>query len=500
MPYYYGTIGDDYVYGSDWDDVIYGGPTTDPTGGAGRDTLYGFYGNDILYGGESADQLHGGNGNDQLYGGSGSDTYHFSGSFGQDFVSDWGDSNRIVFSDLYSWQMTFEYDGDDLFITRTGWGDRVAIEDYRYYGENYTVQFLDGIWTNGPTNGNDSLIGGWGDDTIDALAGNDSVSGWYGNDTLYGGAGSDRLNGDDGDDWLIGGTGSDTLDGGAGSDWANYWRDGGTSAVRVDLAQGRATRGSETDTLYNIENVGGTDYNDTIYGNNLANQLRGGGGNDSVYGQGGNDVLTGGLGRDLLDGGTGTDGVSYEAGASGVRVDLAAGTGGDGDRLVSIENARGTAFADDIRGSAAANELVGLAGNDTLMGAAGNDTIYGGAGNDRIVGQAGFDRMYGEAGRDVFDIDPGDGGIGPGRRDVIADFQHGADRIDLASFDAVASRAGNQAFAFIGMRDFTAAGQLRYSFDGTNTIVQGSTDADSQPELELLLPGRVTLAAGDFVL
>jgi serralysin len=503
MAYYYGSVGDDTINGSYWDDYIYGGSSNDPYNGTGRDTLYGFSGNDTLYGGASADRLDGGAGNDTLNGGSGNDEYYFSGSFGQDLISEYGDSNKIIFSDLNITDVTFEYDEDDLFITRNGSSDRVAISDYRYYNGYYTIQFKDGIWTNGPTNGNDSLIGGWGGDRIDALAGNDSVSGGYGNDTLTGNAGSDRLYGEEGDDWLVGGLGNDTLDGGSGADWANYWRDGGTSGINVDLGLGRATRGAETDTLYGIENVGGTDYNDTIKGNSLANYLTGGSGNDSIYGMDGEDLLAGGNGNDILDGGTGNDTVTYEVSGALVKLDLALGTGTRGtevDRLYSVENGRGSSFGDEIRGSAGANELNGLAGNDLLFGGAGNDTLYGGVGNDRLTGDAGFDRMHGEAGRDVFDINQGDTGVGPGHRDIIADFQRGADKIDLASLDARSGNAGDQAFAFIGAKGFTAAGQLRYLYDGTSTIVQGDVNGDKVVDFEIQLTGKLALTAADFVL
>ncbi|MEK0083377.1 calcium-binding protein [Benzoatithermus flavus] len=503
MPYYYGTVGDDVINGSDWDDYIYGGPNGYYWDGPGRDTLYGNGGNDYLYGGESADKLYGGAGNDYLNGYTGNDEYYFSGSFGQDTIEDYYGSNKVVFTDLDISDVSFEYDGDDLFIMKNGSSDRVAIRDYHDYSGYYTIQFADGIWTNGPTNGNDTLIGTWGDDRIDALAGNDSVSGGWGNDTLTGNTGNDRLYGEGGDDWLIGGPGNDVLDGGVGSDWANYWRDGGTGGVTVDLALGRATRGGETDTLYSIENVGGTDYNDTIKGNSLANYLTGGNGNDSIYGVDGNDLLAGGNGNDLLDGGTGSDTVTYEVSGAAVKIDLGLAKGMRGsevDRFVGIENAKGSSFADEIRGSSGANELNGLGGNDTLYGGAGNDVLYGGTGNDRIIGQTGYDRMYGEAGKDVFDINPGDTGIGPGHRDIIVDFQRGSDKIDLASFDANASRAGDQAFTFIGTNGFTAAGQLHYLYDGSNTIVQASTDADSQPELEIQLTGRIALTAADFVL
>lgn len=51
----------------------------------------------------------------------------------------------------------------------------------------------------------------------------------------------------------------------------------------------------------------------------------------------------------------------------------------------TIENARGTAYADMILGNSVANLLEGGEGNDTLDGGLGNDTINGGGGSDIIV-------------------------------------------------------------------------------------------------------------------
>ena len=68
--------------------------------------------------------------------------------------------------------------------------------------------------------GNDTLNGGNGNDTLIGNAGNDVLSGGNGNDTLNGGAGADTMLGGRGDDLLIWnpGDGSDRLDGGSGFD------------------------------------------------------------------------------------------------------------------------------------------------------------------------------------------------------------------------------------------------------------------------------------------
>jgi Ca2+-binding RTX toxin-like protein len=139
-------------------------------------------------------------------------------------------------------------------------------------------------------------------------------------------------------------------------------------------------------------------------------------------------------------------------------------------------------------------------GRDLLFGRAGNDRLRGRAGDDNIDGGWGVDVMGGGTGRDLFDLNEGDSGVGKGHRDIVTDFARGEDRLDLASIDADARRPGDQGFTFIGTKPFAAdaTGQLRFLFDGRNTVVQGSTDADRAPEFELELAGRVALAAADF--
>ena len=58
--------------------------------------------------------------------------------------------------------------------------------------------------------------------------------------------------------------------------------------------------------------------NDTLHGNDLANSLQGGAGNDTLYGEAGNDALDGGTGADTMRGGTGAD--SYVVDNTGDKV------------------------------------------------------------------------------------------------------------------------------------------------------------------------------------
>ena len=61
------------------------------------------------------------------------------------------------------------------------------------------------------------------------------------------------------------------------------------------------TGDAKGDTYVSIENLSGSNFNDTLYGSNGANAISGGNGNDILIGYGGNDTLTGGAGADRFD-------------------------------------------------------------------------------------------------------------------------------------------------------------------------------------------------------
>ncbi|WP_373467070.1 DUF5801 repeats-in-toxin domain-containing protein [Metapseudomonas otitidis] len=144
---------------------------------------------------------------------------------------------------------------------------------------------------------------------VDGLAGGHTLNGNGGNDVLLGNDGDDTLNGGSGNDLLVGGSGNDNLDGGSGTDTAGY--QDATAGVNVSLGISgqQNTGGAGLDTLVNIENLTGSNFNDTLTGNSGANVLSGLAGNDTLIGAGGNDTLTGGDGADTfkwLLGDTGT--------------------------------------------------------------------------------------------------------------------------------------------------------------------------------------------------
>ena len=235
------------------------------------------------------------------------------------------------------------------------------------------------------------VIGGGGFDTI--------MGGLLG-DRLLGGSGNDYLHGYEGSDELIGGVGNDYIRGGEGIDTVVY--DHMTESVRVDLRKTwKQNTGDGWDKLIEVENVVSGSGFDSLFGNDMDNELVANAGNDYVFGAAGNDTLIGGSGNDVLFGGSGVDTVIYDLDTQ-VRVNLAKtwkqNTGDGWDKIVDVENVVSGSGFDSLFGNGLDNELIANAGNDYLYGAAGDDRLFGGAGNDFILGGTGIDTA-------VFDVE-----------------------------------------------------------------------------------------------
>jgi len=190
------------------------------------------------------------------------------------------------------------------------------------------------------------ITGTGGDDLI--LAGNQ-------NDTINGGDGDDVILGQGGNDKIIASDGDDVIDGGAGVDLLDF--SSTTSDVTVDLLTSHTANVDEIidndHLVYNIEDITTGSGKDIVAGNGDGNIIRTNGGNDSVVGNGGNDFIDGGAGADTIDGGVGDD---------------------------------------DILGDTGNDSLFGSFGRDSLIGGDGDDTIDGGTDNDILVGGKGVDK------------------------------------------------------------------------------------------------------------
>lgn len=433
----YGDWGNDTIAGAGGDDLLNGGAGNDTLiGGGGSNTLNGSDGLDLAdysdkstamtidltpatlvggapgdsitltFGGEhdiltSIEGIRTGSGNDTIYGtagintldgGSGSDKIY--GNAGDDFII-----NTDATADTF-----YGGDGNDTL----SFDDRsqTIIVDLGRNAEIY-----------GGTLSGGSISGGTVRDVLDSIenviggTGNDTIVGSAETNILDGGEGDDRLYGGDGDDTLRGGAGDDTLYGGAGSDTATF--DDSEFGMEIDLVAGTAsyeyarfdgedeendeyfivkfdlgylenydeddyTILSDTNNLYGIESVIGTEFDDTITGSTAANRLEGGGGFDTLKGGDGNDTLAGGHDDDTLYGEAGDDTVYGDSGKDTI-------FGGSG--------------ADTLYGGTDSDVIEGGDAVDVIRGGAGDDTLRGGVGSDSIDGGTGFDvATYSDAG------------------------------------------------------------------------------------------------------
>lgn len=230
--------------------------------------------------------------------------------------------------------------GNTRTITINGGGgnDTVSVEGLLFTPAVQTVNL------NGDA-GDDQLTGSLLSDRMFGGAGNDILSGENGSDLLDGGADNDTLIGGAGDDQMAGGAGNDEYFFGSfagslldpqiinlGTDGIIEAAGGGIDTlnfsalafkVSVDLsirtnqtvsrdAQSRSHLALALREPDQFENVIGTDFDDVLLGNALANLLRGGAGNDLLRGRDGNDDLNGDDGDDILCGEGGTD--SFDGG------------------------------------------------------------------------------------------------------------------------------------------------------------------------------------------
>lgn len=230
-------------------------------------------------------------------------------------------------------------------------------------------------------------------DLIEGLEGDDTLFGRLGDDTLIGGAGADWLDGEGDNDTLDGGPGGDRLNGGPGRDVASFASLG--AAVSADLGTGVALSSGERDTLFDIEGLIGTAFNDTLVGNGGDNWLDGGRGADVLRGAGGGDTYGVDDPGDVVD--EAVEGLGLDLVRSSIDYALPASI----ENLVLVGDApvsgRGNAGPNRIEGNAAANRLDGGSGDDTLLGGAGDDVLVGGAGRNWVDGGAGFDRLVTDA-------------------------------------------------------------------------------------------------------
>jgi Ca2+-binding RTX toxin-like protein len=394
-----GNSGDDYLVNSDQSNTGNGGNDLIISSFAsGQASMTGDDGNDYLQLAYTTDAFviaGGGAGNDRIVGGGGNDAL-------------WGHED----SDFLEGGDPFRVSGNDRL---EGGGGTDGLYGY---------------------DGGDILNGGDGDDTrvpITITVYIDHTVTFYGG--LYGGDGADVLYGEGGNDWLDGGAGYDKLYGGTGND--TFLVDDYNEQVFENASEGYdvvialksylLTAGQEVE---EVHAVAGTDPL-TIYGNQLAQILRGNDGDNTIGTGGGADTAYGGAGKDLfygsgaatLYGGVGDDRyIVYDASAVALEsageghdtlysyVSYILAEGAEIEELGTSDpvgtgaiNLTGNRLAQSVVGNDGSNVLSdgGAGGTDFLYGRSGDDTFlvynsadtvleYGGQGTDRVMAGVSF--------------------------------------------------------------------------------------------------------------
>ncbi|HEV2747592.1 MAG TPA: calcium-binding protein [Allosphingosinicella sp.] len=403
LPALVGTAEDDRIHGHGGNDFL--------VGMGGDDRLFGGTGHDVLIGGGGVEDP----GDDHMVGGEGNDLLR--AGLGDDFVNGGGGIDRATF---------FVNPGLNPGITS---GVTVSLMiNGKAQDTGYGLKKLVGI------------------EHLSGTAFTDHLTGDQGDNWLFGGSGGDdSYFGLGGDDLITVAAGDEYVDGGSGNDSVSLWGNGavaGPVTVSLELQDGWQATGAGSLYLTSIENLSGTESDDSLTGDRRGNVLAGWAGSDTLVGGRGNDTLL-----------------------------------GDGEITMSGDEPAGGTIVILQKGSD------DPAGDDVLTGGRGADALSGGAGADTFVYTGILDSRV-------------------GRPDRIRDFDGAeGDRIDLAAIDADRGSAGDQAFSFIGTAGFSgAAGELRAEDADDGMHLFGDVNGDAIADFEILVRGDEPIVAADLVL
>ena len=463
LPYYgdnrslieraYGGSGDDSIKGNSAQNFLYGGDGDDTlVGSAGRDTLAGRNDNDLIRSDGDGGLYYGDAGNDLMFSGLGGET--MDGGLGYDVI------NHTAFNGNYEFNM--------------------ASGETNFGGESF-VNFEQAIMGNG----NDEVTGNASDNVIFGREGNDTLVGGAGRDSLYGGNDSDEIRSDgdggfydggSGNDCMFSGLGGETMDGGSGIDIIDHTAYNGN--YEFDMASGETNFANESFVNFEYAIMGngndevtgnasnnyifGDEGNDTLVGGAGRDSLVGGSDNDEIHSDGDGGVYSGGSGRDrmfsglggeTMDGGSGVDTIDHTAFNGNYEFDMASGeTNFANESFINFEYAVMGNGNDKVTGTNVGNIINTGGGNDVIEAAKGNDLVDAGSGDDVLLGFASYDDieidwLTGGAGEDRFIVgnSHGNGYNNAGNSDyaLVTDFEDG----DTISLDLRDSH-GNHDYSF----------------------------------------------------
>ena len=322
-------------------------------GDSGNNVLRGTSGRDIISGGEGDDNISGSGGADDLSGGDGDDLIYADA----DDTVDGGDGyDRVIVRSE-----------SDFSI------DQAATSIERVSGHQGNDTFdASGLTSNANQSGgdgDDTLIGGSGNDYQAGGEGDDVLSGGAGNDRLIGGTDVDQLRGGDGDDTIYADGSDSVVEGGDGYDRVIVQSDQDFSIDQAAASVERVDGGTASDTLdasgliadtIQLGNAGddtliGGEGDDRQYGGDGDDSILGGDGDDRIHAGFGDDVIEGGAGNDYIYGNQGNDTVTYDGNFTDYKVtysngrvtveDLRDGSPDGRDFVHDVEN---IVFADGV--------------------------------------------------------------------------------------------------------------------------------------------------------
>ncbi|HIP56316.1 MAG TPA: hypothetical protein EYG97_04755, partial [Arcobacter sp.] len=445
----------EHIVGSNSSDTLIGNEKSNAIlGNYGLDIISGKDGDDYLDGGGLHDTIAGGKGNDIIKGGEGEDTVSFADSDFEITVKLFDKAS----SDLYYPDKDhgyIDYDGvegitsDDISAMPDGIVDNTK-KEYDKYG----------------------------------------ISTGEGTDYIYD---VENVLGSDHDDLIAGDAGDNTLDGAGGTNTVSYLDNESNSAVYVSLHD-KIAENDGNDTLLNIQNVIGSNSDDTIKGDKEDNVLDAQGhsvSSGSVVEGKGDWIDYSYIQNQTIDvNGLKANGVNVNLTTTNAIVNNLNGDNEVGiDTILNFENIKGSSNDDILVGDNFNNTLDGSGGNDVvdysysgnqlfvnltqnditmnntviksltsledasvdtfvsienIIGSETHDSIYGSSlgnildghlGNDFIDGQNGDDTIYGRAGNDHLISGNGNDFIDGGNE---SDNTSGSDTIDYSnSLDGV---------------------------------------------------------------
>jgi Ca2+-binding RTX toxin-like protein len=388
LPTITGTSDGETILGTGADDVIEAGDGDDIVDGAGGlDRICGEGGDDTINGQTGADQLDGGTNT------SVGDTVTFAGlsSVNANLSAGTADHNGPTpdtlerFENLTGTNSGDVLEGDDGPNVITGGGgpdgftprlgndtldddtdSATFLDEARYQGTPAAISA--NLTTGVVTGGSD----------IDVLIGVPAVQGTSFPDQLVGNAGVNYFYGASGNDTIEPRAGDDYVDGEGDVDTVTYAAEAGPGGVTANLSSNTppnvTTSTGTNESAFNVENVIGTEFNDTITGTTGANVIDGRGLDDILNGFGGNDTA------------------SFAGLAETVNASLLAGgaTGQGTDTLTDFDNLTGSSQGDVLIGDANANALLGGSGADQITGGGSADSLALGPGSDIVTATDGL--------------------------------------------------------------------------------------------------------------